>query len=443
MSKSSLTAIRTAETKLLDGIMYKVNPETKTVKRIEQPIKFNCNKSIEALTNELSADNTKVLYEFLKAYYPDAALLNGFVRVNGVKIKYHSHGFKLVSTDGTVKNINQYNNDFPTPEAVLAYFNKTEEAVKKLPTVNREEAERGKLHKMAAVESIKVEVEKVAEKSRLLVELTAIINKFTDKKQTYRETLAKLNKRAAEPLYKKIIPVFDLFRTNKINQRTFWKKFNTEISDYEEQKRKQIEENKAPLLKPKPVKFEGVPLWEPIQPSFTYEEYRLKVTEDGEFEIVDEVLKLSFKLRGPSGRVVEMSHTVEAYYANVVLHYYPKALALLNKVARGDVKNVNTWKLGKHYIVDALEAYTPALYENPIDRYEFCRVCREVLAYEGVTTMFDWVYSDEFTKGQKIRVFIPLQGTWDAVVIGTETGVELRYEDGTTAKLLKEQKVFA
>lgn len=86
--------------------------------------KFTPNETKYRMDEMVEVENTKVLFTFLKKFFPQAVFKYKSVYVDGLRILYFSHGFQVIDTwnYNEKKNVNKFNNDLATPESVVEYL---------------------------------------------------------------------------------------------------------------------------------------------------------------------------------------------------------------------------------------------------------------------------------------------------------------------------------
>ena len=464
-----LASIVTESAMATNGHRYLINRESGTVKKVSTVAndEFVENDTVEVMDEAIEKQNTKILFRYIKEKHPEAVMKHGRIHVADYKIRYSSHGFEISDgrNFGEVLNVNKFHNDFPTPEAVVDFIDTTlKRPFAEKKQITRDEVKRGELLKMAKYGKIKVidintlEVEAVTPeptKDRLHMETESIFRKFKDGILTFTKAKEKIKNRVPDKIQKECIDLLTNFRRGDIT----WRKLNIEFTN--KIMLPYLEWKKQEKLVRQP-KFESPVLWEPenLKLAVTdhayqaeikmtrsqieyvhYEDVALSPTNNGRDLIVEpDIMWMQFDTKGPSGKRHTVVCTVEEYFANVVLHHYPRAMALLMKVAKGeitempDMRKLSTTK----FIVDPFEAYEPNCLRHPHDREFFCRVCKEILLIDGIDWCFLWHYDNSFNVGDKVRLWSPLYSLMNyGTVVEVGAGVTVRYEYGTIQRVYK------
>lgn len=110
-----------------NGAAYRImDGKIKTVKKIHKYSldSFVLNEEEDYLPTEVENRNTRILKDFLKKHFEFVSFRGGFIRLQGFKIHYDSHGYCIIDewNFGRKVNCNEYHNDFSTPEEVLDYL---------------------------------------------------------------------------------------------------------------------------------------------------------------------------------------------------------------------------------------------------------------------------------------------------------------------------------
>lgn len=370
-----------------DGFLYEVvDPLKKRVRRVNSTSMndFVLNTGIPPMDEKLAEQNTSILYHFLKdSYdYDEVTRSRGYVKVAGYKMKYESHGFKIVDdwNYGKMVNVNKYHNDFATPEAVLEMVQSSANRNIDIPEGQAERSKLGKsLSKKFKVVNDKKENAKMKSKKQAATEKKKA---DTDKVETKKKERAEKKIRA--PKY--IAPE----REEPIGLTI-----------------------KSPKKKPA-----GFPYHHTVE--------------------------LSYQIKGPSGRKIPKSCKVPEFLAKIVLSEMPKAMALIMKLATGEVPYTDVRdgeiSLERRFVRDPFQHFDGKLLSNPPKPENLLNGCLEILRYHSIIPATEYVFDTKLKKNTEVRVYYPDSFTWYyGKVLDTDYGVEIRFEDGDLAHLLKHQ----
>ena len=436
MEKSN-TAIAT------NGERYEIiDHETKKVKLVKTPKTFVANDTMEGLSDEQELENTKTLYKYLKEVIGHDVTMSGsgYVKYHGLKMWYSDFGFRVFDlVDKTALNINEFNNDLAYPKDVAKFLNEFTHKSREKSIVKNSEAVKiiDKLSEKFVVKNDKGTILSYEEKPRedrlksmeAKAEETLLDRrkKRLEKAQNHLLNLAKegaklkalkdASKRISQKkdMAKEMSSLITQFRKGVITLRQFSariKKLTNVLAEKE--------------TEPKVVRaerFKGL--------SVLYVPRNLVMDGD----------TMLFKQKDDLSKMESMKMPTYQYLVNQVLYKYPKAMALLTNVANGeevDIEEINM----KRFVVDPTIGYSRKTFDNTKHPEALAEVCREILWHYEEDVALDNLYSDEYAKGDKVKVHFPDYRTWYyGKVVSLENGVKVLYDDGDIQIVQKHQAV--
>jgi len=421
-----------------NGKNYKVTGDGK-VRQINYSKDFVPNDTDDYLDESVESNNTKILYKFLKQELDDEVTLSrsGYVKWRGFKFYYSSHGFRIEDTlnFGEVLNVNEFNNDFSYPKDVLEWLKKNQNRKIKPPEEDQEKARIA--NKLSS--KFKVVVKNLKDEKNREDVLKDEVESKDKIVQTAKET--RLNNAVSKfkEAYKNKATISELQTlAKKISQR---KDFLKEVKNLLFQvKRDKISGHKFhaafkklidPLYAPKTPepkkapKFHGLEiLWEAVDLNF--------ISND----------KITFKLKDPSGKKFTMTVHPALYLVNVVLYYFPKAMPLVMKVANDENFDYLDINLSGSFIKDPFVEYNKKIIDTSGNMSGLYECCLEILWENEIPNPLEFMFSDEFKKGDNVKVFWPDYCTWFyGEVLSIDTGVKVRYENGEVRTVMNHNKI--
>lgn len=406
-----------------------VDPEKKIVKRIT-PIdnSFTVNTNIKALDEESASVNTEILKNFLVGKGLQVTRRGkNWLRCRDYKMRYHSHGFQILDELDFSKpvNINEFNNDFETPESVYNFLVKPDNRLKKeikLPDPEVEEEKKKAINKLSKKFKVKeekpepVKVEKTFERDpkKLTKTLTKIIEKYKSKKIDMEELkkalIATSDVRSIKVMTGKLVRLLE----NKKMRITAFEKELIKLFvtfDYSSA-------NKKPA-----PKFIGLQLEEPLS--------LIRLNDS-----------INYTLKSSSGGTYNVECSEALFLSKLVLCHYPKAMQLIMRIVNGETFDLVKLAETKYKIKDPYIEYDPKEIEKSTNKEHIVEVCEEILSWLQVPNPIYYAYKTDLKKGDKVKVY---WGDFDykwfyGVVLSTDTGVKIRYEDGDVRYLKANQK---
>lgn len=410
-----------------NGKAYILNPHTGTAKRVNgYNTDFVLNNEVDELPKEEAFNNTKILHSFVRKEFPEAKLSRGHVEVCGYRIKYCSHGFMVqdLRNDSSV-NINEYNNDFPTPEQVLTFV--MENATRPLPKdkpVNKEMVTRGELLKLAkSTERKEAKETKDNTELRLWKDIKQIVTGFLKSKFGIRALKDKLKVRVPVEIKAEVIKECVLLEQggsiNKFQNKVV-PMVHAYVVDYNERKKIAAVEKEIRDKKKIMGKF--------LRPELEIPMFPKRVGDD-----------LQYELRGPSTKRYLVTRTINQHFANVLLHHFPKAAGFMNSVLRGEIREWDATKI--KFTGDSYTHPDKRLLEKTAHSELFRVFCIDIFRHEGIPTIFNYKYNKAYKKGDNVRMFASdvLQWWYGKVVSNPGEPIQVRLEDGEIIFVYKHQ----
>lgn len=404
-----------------------------TVKRVpvkKKPTKeFIDNFSIEALDEESATVNTMVLFDFLKKKLIDAVVKEDrkgkYIRSCGYNIRYSSHGFLIhdVMNFKTCVNVNEYHNDFRTPEDVAEFIVKT--SVRSTPA-QREYEEKVEIgDKLKSLGKVKIippynPLKVMPSLSKLPKEVSMKrINEFFASFVEKQIELEELKKKVFSYTDDKVLKIRMGKLISGVTRRNALKilpELEKLYMEYDPAKLK-----KAP-------KFVGVTHDYDSIVDLTHE-----TTPEG-------TVMLSLHKLNSSKKMVVETEPLQTFMWKNALALYPKAMQYLMKIAEGKIKHhfQDAEKI-EYTIKDLQVEFSPKVLNAPADFDNFIQACDDLICYCEATTAINVNFSGVPPKGTKVRVYWPCYFKWFyGVVIDSK---KIRYEDGEVLPLLKSQRI--
>jgi hypothetical protein len=409
-----------------NGYFYEINEETRTARKVgHKKVKdFTINLEEIPADEQVCKVNTKFLYDFLKKELPEESIKrrNGYLLLRDYKIKYSSHGYQIIDNLnwGKKMNENDYHNDMSRPEDVLNFLTKHVVRERELPEEEKE--------KRAQIEKLSEKfVVKESQEPAVIVLDEEVVEMTTEDRinlidQCFQEYQKSEDDVTLEELKINIYSVIES-RSLKVSiAKVFRDYLNTDMrfKSFTEEVKRVVREFDSRPNKKKVPKFYGLELIEPMS-----------------FKIEENVIK--YEYQGPTKRAYA-ELPVGTFLAKIVLHYFPRTMQLIMKVAADEIEvTMDEFKRGDFIIKDPYCEYHQKTLDE-CDQNKLYDLCQEILWHYGKQNPLNRVM-EGFKNGQKIEVlFMDLHIWKTAQVIDTKYGVKLRYEDGYVDYLYQHQK---
>jgi hypothetical protein len=451
-----------------DGNRYVVTAEG-TVKKVSSILGFVSNDDISALEESVAKDNTAILHKFLSNVLTGVVYekKRGWVKYKGFSIKYSSHGYLIKDSMNFSEkvNVNDYHNDFPTPESVLTWLRENSEkpVIRQSKEIIAVEAHKEEL--LSALSSkYKVKEDKRLQKgvTDKVIEVVKEIPRPQALAEKRKEMEEKGHKLYQAKIQQQVDLLFSMLRKkvplkqkdylvviNKISRRVNLRREGKKIvSLYTKGKitGHQAIKDFKPIIeasqeikdkKPKRVpRFRGIPeLYYPVKPKFIQTRASVLSGKDS----------IEFQQEGPSGDFYKVKMTATEYMVNVLLHTVPKAMECVMGIAEGRFQVTDSWlnslDLDK-FIRDITVEFDMQKVVSSVNQIELQEFCTFVFERWSIYTAYDYVYEHRFKKGDRLEVYYPEQKMWYQGNVTSLSPLKMVFDvDGSIEEILSISKI--
>lgn len=413
-----------------NGKLYEIDTETNTCRKVFNYSLEEFTKNTEALPldEEVAMANTKILYHFLVKRLPtfQIRMKRGKIHANDFKIAYESHGFLVqdMLNAGVTVNINKYHNDLATPEDVADYLEKNIGRVR-IPT-EQEETKKKIITGLSDKFKVIVTPPKKEEKLPAKKEVT-LTQRISNVKRAFT-LYKKKRKRDTESLKAKIFDLVD-HRSLKV---TIAKHFRDYVS--KTIKIDKLQSNIVDAI----TKFD--PDFKVSKPAPRFVNFDIEDPIDCNLVIEKEERFYDCTFVGPSGKKYNKRYMEHEFYSRYALHFYPKCMQMLMKVAKGETFNPSEHP--NFRVLDKYQDFDYKTIQNTEHKEAVLELAQEVLYWLEQPTAAEFYFDlkNEIKVGDKLKVFFADTHTYYFGVVGeVGTGIWLDYEDGTSNYLLRHQ----
>lgn len=382
---------------------------------------FIANMDEEPLPENIEHRNTKILSEFLKRHLDDVSFKRGYVYYKGYKVCYSSHGFEVRDSlnYGTSQNANEWNNDIPTPEDVLAFLQKNADRSILPPPQTTGISDTGE----ALTNAFKVSIaEKTIPKNVTpvkpelsikvaLKKVDKILLNFKSKKFDHYEMRKALIDISTIHIKFKIDKLCNKYRKRAIR----FKAFETQLLAYFNSK-----DTPTPTGDNSPKK-------QPRFKALPFEDCYNVLVSGG---------TVSYELDGPSGKVskrVQKSEPLHLFRVREVLSELPLAMTYLMKVAEGKLtaKDIDEEHFSGKYVRDVFQPWDEKIVRNSTHTQELIEACDDFLRYAQIPSVLHRKQTPFLCVGDRVEITTYGFGVLScfAKVLSVDSGLKVMYED--------------